>query len=87
MADEKLRQFALATLTIYTSILYNCELADDFPYGYEFDQLYTGVTAICIEENWLRQHLQQNIDAMLIVFILDKEKRQATVGERLLMMQ
>ncbi|MEA1849667.1 N-6 DNA methylase [Chryseobacterium sp. MHB01] len=34
-----------------------------------------------------RQHLQQNIDALRIAFILEKEKRQATVGERLLMMQ
>ena len=34
-----------------------------------------------------RQHLQQNIDALRIAFKLEKEKRQATVGERLLMMQ
>ena len=34
-----------------------------------------------------KQHLQQNIDALRIAFTLDKEKRQATVGERLLMMQ
>ncbi|KUG10586.1 MULTISPECIES: N-6 DNA methylase [Weeksellaceae] len=34
-----------------------------------------------------RSHLQQNIDALRIVFKLEKEKRQATVGERLLMMQ
>ncbi|MCC9036243.1 N-6 DNA methylase [Chryseobacterium sp. Ch-15] len=34
-----------------------------------------------------RQHLQQNIDALRIAFTLEKEKRQATVGERLLMMQ
>lgn len=34
-----------------------------------------------------RFHLQQNIDALRIVFKLEKEKRQATVGERLLMMQ
>ena len=32
-------------------------------------------------------HLQQNIDALRIAFTLEKEKRQATVGERLLMMQ
>ncbi len=32
-------------------------------------------------------HLQQNIDALRIAFSLEKEKRQATVGERLLMMQ
>jgi hypothetical protein len=29
-----------------------------------------------------RFHLQQNIDALRIVFKLEKEKRQATVGER-----
>lgn len=34
-----------------------------------------------------RFHLQQNIDALRIVFKLEKEKRQATVGERLLMMR
>ncbi|TCV19583.1 helicase-like protein [Sphingobacterium alimentarium] len=34
-----------------------------------------------------RFHLQQNIDALRIAFKLEKEKRQATVGERLLMMQ
>lgn len=34
-----------------------------------------------------KQHLQQNIDALRIAFKLEKEKRQATVSERLLMMQ
>ncbi|MGJ1361164.1 N-6 DNA methylase [Sphingobacterium spiritivorum] len=34
-----------------------------------------------------KQHLQQNIDALRIAFTLEKEKRQATVGERLLMMR
>lgn len=34
-----------------------------------------------------RFHLQQNIDALRIVFKLEKEKREATVGERLLMMR
>lgn len=34
-----------------------------------------------------RQHLQQNIDALRIAFKLEKEKLQATTGERLLMMQ
>ncbi|OOB84222.1 DNA methylase [Flavobacterium columnare] len=34
-----------------------------------------------------KQHLQQNIDALRIAFKLEKEKQQATVGERLLMMQ
>ena len=34
-----------------------------------------------------RFHLQQNSDALRIVFKLEKEKRQATVGERLLMMR
>jgi len=34
-----------------------------------------------------KQHLQQNIDALRIAFKLEKEKRQATAGERLLMMQ
>jgi hypothetical protein len=34
-----------------------------------------------------RQHLQQNIDALRIAFTLEKEKRQATAGERLLLMQ
>ncbi len=34
-----------------------------------------------------RFHLQQNINALRIVFKLEKEKRQATVGERLLMMR
>ena len=34
-----------------------------------------------------RFHLQQNIDALRIVFKLEKENRQATVGERLLMMR
>ncbi|MEN2435614.1 N-6 DNA methylase [Weeksellaceae bacterium A-14] len=34
-----------------------------------------------------KQHLQQNIDALRIAFKIEKEKRQATVGERLLMMQ
>lgn len=34
-----------------------------------------------------RQHLQQNIDALRIAFKLEKEKRTATAGERLLMMQ
>lgn len=34
-----------------------------------------------------KQHLQQNIDALRIAFKLEKEKRQATVGERLLLMQ
>ena len=34
-----------------------------------------------------KQHLQSNIDALRITFKLEKEKRQATVGERLLMMQ
>ncbi|MGA9637955.1 N-6 DNA methylase, partial [Flavobacterium sp.] len=33
-----------------------------------------------------KQHLQQNIDALRIAFILEKENRQASVGERLLMM-
>ncbi|RYZ79847.1 MAG: class I SAM-dependent methyltransferase, partial [Proteobacteria bacterium] len=33
-----------------------------------------------------RQHLQQNIDALRIAFKLEKEKRQATADERLLMM-
>jgi N12 class adenine-specific DNA methylase len=34
-----------------------------------------------------RFHLQQNIDALRIAFKLEKEERQASVGERLLMMQ
>nr|WP_245985343.1 N-6 DNA methylase [Epilithonimonas hominis] len=34
-----------------------------------------------------RQHLQLDIDALRIAFKLEKEKRQATVGERLLIMQ
>ena len=34
-----------------------------------------------------KQHLQQNIDALRIAFKVEKEKRQATVGERLLLMQ
>lgn len=34
-----------------------------------------------------KQHLQQNIDALRIAFNLEMENRQATVGERLLMMQ
>ncbi|TDQ10202.1 N-6 DNA methylase [Pedobacter metabolipauper] len=34
-----------------------------------------------------RQHLQRNIDALRIAFKLEKEKREASVGERLLMMQ
>ncbi|MDX6182445.1 N-6 DNA methylase [Flavobacterium sp. Fl-77] len=34
-----------------------------------------------------KQHLQQNIDALRIAFKLEKEKRQATAGERLLMMR
>jgi N12 class adenine-specific DNA methylase len=34
-----------------------------------------------------RQHLQLNIDALRIAFKLEKEKRQATVGERLLMIR
>src|SRR5690554_2415385 len=34
-----------------------------------------------------RQHLQQNIDALRIAFTLEKEKRQATAEERLLMMR
>ena len=34
-----------------------------------------------------KQHLQENIDALRIVFKLEKENRQATVGERLLMMR
>lgn len=34
-----------------------------------------------------KQHLQQNIYALRIAFKLEKENRQATVGERLLMMQ
>jgi len=34
-----------------------------------------------------KQHLQSNIDALRIAFELEKEKRQVTVGERLLMMQ
>ncbi|MGJ1453033.1 N-6 DNA methylase, partial [Sphingobacterium spiritivorum] len=34
-----------------------------------------------------RQHLQQNIDALRIAFTLEKEKRQATVGERLSLMR
>jgi N12 class adenine-specific DNA methylase len=34
-----------------------------------------------------KQHLQLNIDALRIAFKLEKEKRQATVGERLLMMR
>ena len=34
-----------------------------------------------------KQHLQQNIDALRIAFKLEKEKRQATVGERLSMMR
>ncbi|AIM38374.1 DNA methylase [Sphingobacterium sp. ML3W] len=34
-----------------------------------------------------KQHLQTNIDALRIVFKLEKENRHATVGERLLMMQ
>lgn len=34
-----------------------------------------------------KQHLQKNIDALRIAFKLEKENRQATAGERLLMMQ
>ena len=34
-----------------------------------------------------KQHLQQNIDALRIAFKLEKEKRQATVGERLSLMR
>ena len=34
-----------------------------------------------------KRHLQQNIDALRIAFRIEKEKRQATLGERLLMMQ
>jgi len=34
-----------------------------------------------------RHHLQQNIDALRIAFTLEKEKRQAAAGERLLLMQ
>src|SRR5690554_1469475 len=34
-----------------------------------------------------KQHLQQNIDALRIAFTLEKEKRQATEGERLLLMR
>ncbi|EEI94304.1 helicase C-terminal domain protein [Sphingobacterium spiritivorum ATCC 33300] len=34
-----------------------------------------------------RQHLQENIDALRIAFKLEKENRQASAGERLLMMQ
>src|SRR5690554_4974074 len=34
-----------------------------------------------------KQHLQQNIDALRIAFTLEKEKRQATVGERLSLMR
>lgn len=34
-----------------------------------------------------KQHLQQNIDALRIAFKLEKENREASVGERLLMMQ
>lgn len=34
-----------------------------------------------------KQHLQQNTHALRIAFTLEKEKRQATVEERLLMMQ
>ncbi|MDV3970128.1 DNA methylase [Elizabethkingia anophelis] len=34
-----------------------------------------------------KQHLQQNIDALRIAFTLEREKRQATVGERLSLMQ
>src|SRR5574338_1070168 len=34
-----------------------------------------------------QQHLQSNIDALRIAFTLEKEKRSATPGERLLLMQ
>lgn len=34
-----------------------------------------------------KQHLQQNIDALRIAFTLEKEKRQASVGERLSLMR
>ncbi|MCP1994472.1 N-6 DNA methylase [Flavobacterium sp. HSC-61S13] len=34
-----------------------------------------------------KQHLQQNIDALRIAFKIEKENRQTTIGERLLMMQ
>lgn len=34
-----------------------------------------------------KQYLQQNIDALRIAFTLEKEKRQATVGERLSLMR
>lgn len=34
-----------------------------------------------------RQHLQHNIEALRIAFTLEKEKRQATAEERLLMMR
>ena len=34
-----------------------------------------------------KQHLQQNIDALRIAFKLEKENRQSSVEERLLMMQ
>src|SRR5690625_1672003 len=34
-----------------------------------------------------KQHLQQNIDALRIAFKLEKEKRQATTGERLSLMR
>lgn len=34
-----------------------------------------------------KQHLQQNIDALRVIFKLESEHRQATTGERLLLMQ
>lgn len=34
-----------------------------------------------------KQHLQQNIDALRVAFKLEKEKRQATISERLSLMQ
>ena len=57
MADEELRPFALKMFRVCEAVFAQCELIDDFAYGYEFDLLYTEITgtiAIWIEENGLQ---------------------------------
>lgn len=56
MADEELRLFALKMLPVCEPAFAHYELADDFAYSYEFDNLYTeltGTIALWIGENGL----------------------------------
>ena len=54
MADEELRPFALKMLPVCEPIFSLYELVDDFAYTFEFDQLYTQLTALIAI--WIDEH-------------------------------